>query len=156
MKKFQIGGVPEHFNLPWYLTLSAKEYTKEGINLRWKDYPSGTGAMCKALREKEIDMAVILTEGIVRDIIDGNDCKITHSKGANSIPEKDALNPIHDPEFKKLRDAALSLLESSEDAPRQYYYVNLMKLVKTYTSKTSFGELALLTDKRRKAKLETR
>ena len=32
--------------------------------------------MCKALREKEIDMAVILTEGIVRDIIDGNDCKI--------------------------------------------------------------------------------
>ena len=76
MKKFQIGGVPEHFNLPWYLALSAKEYTKEGINLRWKDYPSGTGAMCKALREKEIDMAVILTEGIVRDIIKGNDCRI--------------------------------------------------------------------------------
>ena len=76
MKKFQIGGVPEHFNLPWYLTLSTKKYTKEGRHLRWKDYPSGTGAMCKALREKEIDMAVILTEGIVRDIIDGNDCKI--------------------------------------------------------------------------------
>ena len=76
MKKFQIGGVPEHFNLPWYLTLSTKKYTKEGINLRWKDYPSGTGAMCKALREKEIDMAVILTEGIVRDIIEGNDCNI--------------------------------------------------------------------------------
>ena len=76
MKKFQIGGVPEHFNLPWYLTLSAKEYTKHRINLRWKDYPSGTGAMCKALREKEIDMAVILTEGIVRDIINGNQCKI--------------------------------------------------------------------------------
>jgi sulfonate transport system substrate-binding protein len=32
--------------------------------------------MCKALREKEIDMAVILTEGIVRDIVNGNDCKI--------------------------------------------------------------------------------
>ncbi|MFT5435601.1 MAG: sulfonate transport system substrate-binding protein [Ulvibacter sp.] len=76
MKKFQIGGVPEHFNLPWYLTLSAKEYTLEGINLRWKDYPGGTGAMCKALREKEIDMAVILTEGIVRDIIKGNNCKV--------------------------------------------------------------------------------
>lgn len=76
MKTFQIGGVPEHFNLPWYLTLSAKEYTQEGVNLRWKDYPSGTGAMCKALREKKIDMAVILTEGIVRDIINGNDCKI--------------------------------------------------------------------------------
>ena len=76
MKTLQIGGVPEHFNLPWYLTLRDKEYTKEGINLRWKDYPGGTGAMCKALREKKIDMAVILTEGIVRDIINGNDCKI--------------------------------------------------------------------------------
>ncbi len=76
MKKFQIGGVPEHFNLPWYLTLKDKEYIKKGVNLRWKDYPGGTGQMCKALREKEIDMAVILTEGIVRDIVNGNDCKI--------------------------------------------------------------------------------
>jgi sulfonate transport system substrate-binding protein len=76
MKKFQIGGVPEHFNLPWYLTLRDKSYTKEGINLRWKDYFGGTGAMAKALREKEIEMAVILTEGIIRDICNGNDCSI--------------------------------------------------------------------------------
>ena len=76
MKNYRIGGVPEHFNLPWYLTLRDKEYTKEGINLRWNDYPGGTGQMCKALRDKEIDMAVILTEGIVRDIAKGNECKI--------------------------------------------------------------------------------
>ncbi|GAB5399502.1 MAG: substrate-binding domain-containing protein [Aureisphaera sp.] len=76
MKKFHIGGVPEHFNLPWYLTLRNKEYQEEGINLRWKDFYGGTGQMCKALREKEIDMAVILTEGIIRDIINGNNCKI--------------------------------------------------------------------------------
>lgn len=76
MKKYTIGGVPEHFNLPWYLTLSNKEYTDVDINLRWKDYHGGTGQMCKALREKEIDLAVILTEGIIRDIINGNDCKI--------------------------------------------------------------------------------
>lgn len=76
MKNLQIGGVPEHFNLPWYLTLRNKEYTQENINLRWKDFPGGTGAMCKALREKEIDMAVILTEGIVRDIVNGNNSKI--------------------------------------------------------------------------------
>ncbi|MDC8004212.1 substrate-binding domain-containing protein [Aureisphaera galaxeae] len=76
MKKFHIGGVPEHFNLPWYLTLRNKEYQEEGINLRWKDFYGGTGQMCKALREKEIDMAVILTEGVIRDIINGNDCKI--------------------------------------------------------------------------------
>lgn len=76
MKNFRIGGVPEHFNLPWYLTLSNKEYHAHGINLRWNDYYGGTGQMCKALREKEIDMAVILTEGIIRDIHRGNDVKI--------------------------------------------------------------------------------
>ena len=76
MKNFKIGGVPEHFNLPWYLTMSNKEYHTHGINLRWKDYFGGTGQMCKALRTGEIDMAIILTEGIIRDIIHGNNSKI--------------------------------------------------------------------------------
>ncbi len=76
MKNFIIGGVPEHFNLPWYITLKNKEYTENNINLRWKDYPGGTGEMCRALRDKQIDMAVILTEGMVRDIINGNNSKI--------------------------------------------------------------------------------
>ena len=76
MKKINIGGVPEHFNLAWYLTLRDKSYQKQGINLRWKDYHGGTGQMCKALREKEIDLAVILSEGIIRDIINGNEAKI--------------------------------------------------------------------------------
>lgn len=76
MKKIKIGGVPEHFNLAWYLTLRDGAYKNEGINLRWTDYYGGTGQMCKALREKEIDLAVILSEGIIRDIINGNEAKI--------------------------------------------------------------------------------
>jgi sulfonate transport system substrate-binding protein len=76
MKNFKIGGVPEHFNLPWYLLLKNKACQKQGIDLRWKDYYGGTGQMNNALRDKEIDMAIILTEGIVRDIIDGNEAKI--------------------------------------------------------------------------------
>lgn len=72
MKRINIGGVPEHFNLAWYLTLKDGAYKNEGINLRWKDFFGGTGAMNKALRDGEIDMAVILTEGIIKDIIDGN------------------------------------------------------------------------------------
>lgn len=76
MINLKIGGVPEHFNLPWYITLRNKEYTREGINLRWQDFYGGTGQMSRALREKEIDMAVILTEGMVREIINGNPCKI--------------------------------------------------------------------------------
>ncbi|OUR91855.1 ABC transporter substrate-binding protein [Flavobacteriales bacterium 34_180_T64] len=79
MKTINIGGVPEHFNLAWYLTLKNGEYKEEGINLRWKDYFGGTGAMCNALREGEVDMAVILTEGIVKDIIDGNPSKIVQT-----------------------------------------------------------------------------
>ena len=76
MKQVNIGGVPEHFNLAWYLTLKNGEYKAEGINLRWKDYFGGTGEMTKALREGTIDIAVILTEGIIKDIVDGNPSKI--------------------------------------------------------------------------------
>lgn len=79
MKKVNIGGVPEHFNLAWYLTLKNGEYKNEDINLRWHDYYGGTGAMCKDLREGDIDIAVILTEGIIKDIIAGSPCKIVQT-----------------------------------------------------------------------------
>ncbi len=79
MKKINIGGVPEHFNLAWYLTLKAGAYKDKGINLRWHDYYGGTGAMCKALRNKDIDIAVILTEGIIKDIIAGNPSRIVQT-----------------------------------------------------------------------------
>jgi len=79
MKKVNVGGVPEHFNLAWYLTLKNGEYKEENINLRWHDYYGGTGDMCKALRNGDIDIAVILTEGIIKDIIDGNPSKIVQT-----------------------------------------------------------------------------
>ena len=79
MKQINIGGVPEHFNLAWYLGLKNGEYKEEDINLRWKDYFGGTGAMCKGLRNGDIDMAVILTEGIIKDIIAGNKSKIVQT-----------------------------------------------------------------------------
>lgn len=73
---FKVGGVPEHFNLPWHLAIEEGSFAKSGIDVQWEDYPGGTGAMIKDLREKNIDIAVILTEGIVTDITKGNDCKI--------------------------------------------------------------------------------
>lgn len=79
MKTINIGGVPEHFNLAWYLTLKNGDYKEKDINLRWKDYLGGTGEMNKALRDGDIDMAVILTEGIIKDIIDGNPSKIVQT-----------------------------------------------------------------------------
>lgn len=79
MTNLKIGGVPEHFNYPWYLTLKQKEYSKHNINLRWKDFPGGTGQMAKALRNGEVDIAIILTEGIIKDIGLGNPSKIVQT-----------------------------------------------------------------------------
>lgn len=76
MNKIKIGGVPEHFNLPWHLAIENNKFSKKGIDLQWQDFHGGTGAMCKALRDGNIDLAIILTEGIIKDIINGNPSKI--------------------------------------------------------------------------------
>lgn len=76
MNTLKIGSVPEHFNLPWHLCIENNAFNNEGINIEWIDFPGGTGAMTKALRNKEIDLAILLTEGIVKDITEGNPSKI--------------------------------------------------------------------------------
>lgn len=76
MKTIKIAGVPEHFNLPWQMCIENGEFEKMGIDLQWTDIPEGTGKMCQMLRDGETDMAVILTEGIVKDIVAGNNCSI--------------------------------------------------------------------------------
>jgi ABC-type nitrate/sulfonate/bicarbonate transport system substrate-binding protein len=79
MKTIKVGGVPEHFNLPWHLCIEEKLFENRGLNVIWKDFPGGTGAMNKALRSGEIDVAVILTEGILKDKISGNESKIVQT-----------------------------------------------------------------------------
>lgn len=76
MKTIRVGGVPEHFNLPWHLALEDGSFKSKQLDVKWQDFPDGTGAMCKALRNEEIDVAIILTEGIVKDILNGNKSKI--------------------------------------------------------------------------------
>ncbi len=76
MLKVKIGGVPEHFNLPWYTAIENGLFANAGIDLQWTDYSTGTGAMTKDLRSNTLDIAVLLTEGIVADIVNGNECKI--------------------------------------------------------------------------------
>jgi len=76
MKKIRISGVPEHFNLPWHLAIDDGAFEDRGIELQWSDVPEGTGKMCQLLRDDETDIAVILTEGIVKDIAAGNQVKI--------------------------------------------------------------------------------
>ena len=72
MTPIRISGVPEHFNLPWHLCLEENRFAEAGIDLQWTNVPEGTGKMCQMLRDGDTDMAVILTEGIVKDIVQGN------------------------------------------------------------------------------------
>jgi ABC-type nitrate/sulfonate/bicarbonate transport system substrate-binding protein len=76
MKQLNIAGVPEHFNLPWHTAIENGDFVKAGIDLKWTDIPEGTGKLCQMLRNGETDIAVILTEGIVKDIVAGNPSKI--------------------------------------------------------------------------------
>ena len=76
LSKIRIGGVPEHFNMPVHLAIENGEFSKRGLDVEWTDFKGGTGQMTKALREDEIDVTILLTEGIIADIIKGNQSKI--------------------------------------------------------------------------------
>ncbi|MEH6771307.1 substrate-binding domain-containing protein [Maribacter arcticus] len=76
MKTVKIIGVPEHFNLPWHLAIEEGAFEERGIDLTWTDIPEGTGKMCELLTNQETDLAIILTEGIVKSITEGNKVKI--------------------------------------------------------------------------------
>ncbi|WP_224490447.1 substrate-binding domain-containing protein [Robertkochia flava] len=76
MKTIRIVGVPEHFNLPWQLAIEEGAFAERGIDLEWSDVPEGTGRMCEMLRTEETDLAIILTEGITKDIIAGSPARI--------------------------------------------------------------------------------
>ncbi|WP_294819339.1 substrate-binding domain-containing protein [uncultured Flavobacterium sp.] len=76
MTTLKIAGVPEHFNLPWHLCLEEGKFSNAGIDMQWTDVPEGTGKLCQMLRDGSADIAVILTEGIIKDIAAGNESKI--------------------------------------------------------------------------------
>jgi len=128
MKNVRIGGVPEHFNYAWYLALKQGHFKEHNIDVRWKDYFGGSGQMTKALRENEIDMAVILTEGIIKDITEGNPSKI-----AQIFVESPLIWGIHvaqDSAYKNLSElkgqkAAISRYGSGSHLMA---YVNALKL----------------------------
>jgi ABC-type nitrate/sulfonate/bicarbonate transport system substrate-binding protein len=75
----RIAGVPEHFNLPWMLALERRAFVRAKVELKWHTVPEGTGRMCEMLRKGEVDLAVMVTEGAVRDILNGNPSKILAS-----------------------------------------------------------------------------
>ena len=98
MIKLRIGGVPEHFNLPWHLALEQGEPARLGVELHWQDYPDGSGAMVAALRRGELDAALLLTEGAIAAIADGGGFKV-----ASLYTESPLIWGIHVPASSRLR-----------------------------------------------------
>lgn len=72
----KIGGVPEHFNLPWRLAIEEGKFKEIGLDLHWSDMNGGTGQMVRGLETESIDVAVMLTEGITKAILSGLPAKI--------------------------------------------------------------------------------
>ncbi len=76
MLGLKVGGVPEHFNLPWRMAIEEGKFRDEGIQLHWSDMGGGTGQMIRGLENEAIDVAILLTEGGTRAILQGLDAKI--------------------------------------------------------------------------------
>lgn len=76
MTGLNIGGVPEHFNLPWRLAIEEGKFREIGLDLHWSDMGGGTGQMIRGLETGSIDIAVLLTEGITKAILEGLKAKI--------------------------------------------------------------------------------
>lgn len=63
----RVGGVPEHFNLPWRLAVADNAFSS--VPVRFAEVPQGTGELTRALRDDELDAALVLTEGATLDIL---------------------------------------------------------------------------------------
>ncbi len=125
MMKVRIGGVPEHFNLPIHLANENGDFKIEGIEIEWTNFGGGTGEMTKALRNKEVDICILLTEGIILDIINGNPAKIIseyvstplcwgiHTSTNNPISE---YSQIYDKQYAISRNGSGSHLMAQIDA----------------------------------------
>jgi hypothetical protein len=68
-RTLRVGGVPEHFNLPWRLADRDGSFLRAGCRVEWREYAAGTGELTRALRDAELDLAVVLTEGAVLDVL---------------------------------------------------------------------------------------
>ena len=116
MTELKIGGVPEHFNFPWHLGIEDELFLREGIYLNWQDIPEGTGRMCTMLADGELDVAVILTGGILKSITDGNPARIIQNFvpspliwGIHTGAHRKDINSVQDLQGKK---AAISRMGS--------------------------------------------
>jgi ABC-type nitrate/sulfonate/bicarbonate transport system substrate-binding protein len=131
----KIAGVPEHFNLPWHIAIEKGMFDTASVPIQWIDVPQGTGKMCEMLRTGETDVAIILTEGIVKDIIAGNPSQIVQVYVASPliwgihVAAESSYQTIADLENKKIaisRVGSGSQLMAYVNARKQNWDLNTL------------------------------
>ncbi len=133
MLKLNVAGVPEHFNFPWHNAIESGDFANAGFEINWSDFHDGTGAMMKSLRRGDSDIAVVLTQGAVADIIRGNPSKIVKTfvesplEWGIHVPTKSDIETIDQIEGRKYaisREGSGSHLMSIVDAAERGWDVD--------------------------------
>lgn len=124
LEPLRVAGVPEPYNLPWHLAMEGGLFAQAGIDLQWHTVPEGTGRMCQMLRDDELDMAVLVTEGAVRDILNGGPHRIVSTFVESALPwgvHVPAASPLHRQEDLKGVPFAISRLGSGSHIMAMLY-----------------------------------
>lgn len=115
MTPLRIAGVPEPYNLPWHLAMEKGRFREAGIDLQWYTVHEGTGRMCQMLKDDRLDMAVLVSEGAVRDILNGGPHRIVGTFVDSALPwgvHVPAASRLHAPGELKGVPYAISRLGS--------------------------------------------
>lgn len=115
MKPLRIAGVPEPYNLPWHLAMEKGRFAEAGIDLQWHTVHEGTGRMCQMLKDDELDMAILVSEGAVRDILNGGPHRVVSTFVDSALPwgvHVPAASGLHAPGQLKHIPYAISRLGS--------------------------------------------
>lgn len=94
--------------MPWQRAFATSVAARLGYRFVWHDVPAGTGEMVRLLEANELDLAVVLTEGIVRHVETGGTARIvgTYTRtplvwgvhcAANA--DFDTIDSLHDARF---------------------------------------------------------
>ncbi len=122
MKKIRIGGVNEHFNLPW---IKASELNNFSCHLEWKVFEGGTGVLTSALRNEEIDLAILLTEGLIIDIIKKKELQLVNFHVNNPLRWAIHIRKEDENDFDfRGKRIAISRIGSGSHTMAKYHLVN--------------------------------
>lgn len=75
----KVGGVPEHFNLPWHQAIEENAFRDIAVDVNFCSFLGGTGAMARALSDRKIDLAIMLTEGCLVECFSDTNIRMVKS-----------------------------------------------------------------------------